>query len=136
MFTSRTIGDDVSGPVGWSDKISIEKIRDGSSNTLLIGEAHKPVDALKLPPTDGPIYSGYEFPSIARVGGPGAPIIRNRYDNSPTSFFQWGSWHAGVCHFALADGSTQILANFIDPETLRRLSCRGDGQTVDFSSLQ
>ncbi|MEQ1903914.1 MAG: DUF1559 domain-containing protein [Pirellulaceae bacterium] len=136
MFTSRTIGDDVSGPVGWSDKISIEKIRDGSSNTLLIGEAHKPVDGLKLPPTDGPIYSGYEFPSIARLGGPGAPIIRNRYDNSPTSFFQWGSWHAGVCHFALADGSTQTLANFIDPETLRRLSCRGDGQTVDFSLLQ
>ena len=71
MFTSRTIGDDVSGPVGWSDKISIEKIRDGASNTLLIGEAHKPVDGLKLPPTDGPIYSGYEFPSIARLGGPG-----------------------------------------------------------------
>ncbi len=46
MFTSRTIGNKVSRPVSWSDKISIEKIRDGSTNTFLFGEAHKLVDAL------------------------------------------------------------------------------------------
>ncbi len=136
LITSRSLGDGVNGPTTWTDRISVEKITDGSSNTILVGEAHKPQSELGLPPTDAPIYSGYEFPSIARVGGPGAPITRNRHDQSPTSFYQFGSWHAGVCNFAMADGSTHTFGNFIDPETLRRLCCRADGQTVDFSILQ
>lgn len=136
MFTARTIGSLDTGPLGWADKISAERIRDGASNTILVGEAHKPVEYLKLPPYDAPIYSGYEFPSIARIGGHGVPISRNRYDTSPTSFFQWGSWHAAVCQFAMADGSTRSLATFVDPETLRRLCCREDGQPIDFSMLE
>lgn len=136
LITSRAVGDLSVGPSNWTDRISVEKIFDGASNTILAGEAHKSPEELQLPPADAPIYSGYEFPSIARVGGPGAPITRNRYDSSPTSFFQWGSWHPAVCNFVLADGSTQTLGLFIDPETLRRLSCRADGQTINFETLQ
>jgi hypothetical protein len=127
MFTSRTTGDLQAGPTGWKDKISTSEILDGSSNTLLAGEAHKPISEMKLPPTDAPIYSGYEFPSIARVGGPGAPIVRNRFESSETSVFQWGSWHPDSCNFVLADGSTQTFNLFMDPEVLRRLSHRADG---------
>ncbi|MEZ6097095.1 MAG: DUF1559 domain-containing protein [Pirellulaceae bacterium] len=135
LITCPAYGDPATGPTHWGNKIAIKDIIDGSSNTILAGEAHKPITQLKVPPTDAPIYSGYEFPSIARIGGPGVPITRNMHDVSPTSFFQWGSWHATVCNFVLADGSTQSIPVFVDPELLRRLSVRNDGQVVSHDWL-
>lgn len=132
LITARSTGTPDGGPTGWLDRIGFHSLADGASNTVIVGEAHKPISEFGMPPSDAPIYSGYEFPSIARVGGPGAPIVRNRFDESPTSFFQWGSAHSGTCNFAMADGSTQTFAVYLDTQLLQRLCHRDDGEIVEF----
>ena len=41
-----------------------------------------------------------------------------------------GSFHPGGAMVVLADGSTRFLSQSLDPETLRRLVLRNDGQAV------
>lgn len=130
LITCTPTGSVEGGPSSWSDRISLASVIDGTSNTVIVGEAHKPEAEIGLPPSDGPIYSGFEFPSIARVGGPGAPIVRNRFDVSPTSFFQWGSWHSGTCNFAMVDGSTHSFSVFMNPLLLQSICNREDGEVT------
>jgi prepilin-type processing-associated H-X9-DG protein len=42
----------------------------------------------------------------------------------------FGSWHAGVCHFLFCDGHVSPLAIDIDPTTLDRLATRADGESI------
>ncbi len=135
LITSHVTFDSSLRPTGWTDRITVASIVDGTSNTILAGEAHKPTGQMKQPPWDSPIYSGLEIASIARLGGPGFPIVRNRHDASASSVFQWGSSHPSVCNFVMADGSTHTFAQFLDTIALGRLSHRNDGEIVDYGMV-
>ena len=119
---------------GWIDRLRLASLFDGTSNTFLIGEAHIPPSKFKVAPVDGPIYSGLEFSAIARVGGPGVPIVRNKFQDTPM-VFQFGSYHPQVCNFALADGSVQAISNTIDTITLGRLCNRADSEIINYDGL-
>ena len=92
--------------------------RDGSSNTLLIGE------------------------SLFGFWGDGVSCCaRFRYDrenfdaywidqNSGLQFFGFGSWHDGVVHFAMADGSSRSIAENIDTTILYALATRDGGESI------
>lgn len=121
---------------GFRNRISLQTILDGTSNTILAGEAHKPFNQMGQPPFDSPIYSGIEFASIARIGGPGFPLVRNRYDESATSVYQFGSWHSAGCNFVMADGSTHTFAPYLDTQVLGALCHRFDGQYLDWSVIE
>lgn len=121
--------------VGWIDKLTFASLNDGTTNTFLAGEAHVPWEKIGVPPTDGPIYTGLEFSAIARVGGPGVPIVRNRFQDSPLTF-QFGSYHPAICNFAFADGSVQAISETIDTINLGRLCHRADSQIVNYDGFQ
>ena len=121
---------------GWSPRIQLRHVRDGASNTFLIGEKHvqdgrfgllQHINAGDRGPSDGSIYSG-EYPwVITRVVGPDKPLARSV--NEPVHM-QFGSAHPGVCQFVFCDGSVRAVSVDVDLTTLGRLADRHDGQVV------
>ena len=116
--------------VDWIDRVGIEAVTDGLSKTFLVGERHVMLGMEGEVPHDLPMYSGVHFMAHSRVGGPGEPIARTPKWNDP-NLANFGSWHRGVCQFALCDGSVRSVNNSIETITLARLCNRDDGQTID-----
>jgi prepilin-type N-terminal cleavage/methylation domain-containing protein len=117
-------------PAGWLDKVRYKDIVDGGSNTFLAGEMHIPQDRLAQVPENGPMYNGKDLTAFARIGGPSIPIARGPEDDwLPNMGF--GSWHQGVCPFALADGSVRPVDNEIDTVALQSLCHRSDGEGLE-----
>jgi prepilin-type N-terminal cleavage/methylation domain-containing protein len=115
----------------WLDKVRIADITDGTSNTVLVGELHVPRGRLSAVPENGPAYDGARFYYSARVGGPGVPLAAGPDDDVlGMGLFAFGSWHAGVCHFAFADGRVVAVRTTISTDVLSRLCNRQDGQPV------
>jgi prepilin-type processing-associated H-X9-DG protein len=123
-------------PVDWIDRVESRRITDGLSKTILAGEMFVPPGMLGQAPLDAFIFNGDQFSNAARIGGPTVPITGR--DATATwadsnALMGWGSWHAGVCHFAFADGSVHSIANGLDTEILALLSHRADRQAVNWS---
>jgi len=115
----------------WPDRIRIDSITDGTSNTLLIGESHIRQSQLAKLPDDGPAYDGTRFHYSTRVGGLGLPLATGPHDDvEGNSWYAFGSWHPGICQFAFADGRVAALRNTISTITLGQLSHRADGSTI------
>jgi prepilin-type N-terminal cleavage/methylation domain-containing protein/prepilin-type processing-associated H-X9-DG protein len=113
---------------GWIDRVRVEDIADGSSNTTLIGEMHVARDKLAVVPENGPAYDGSRFYNSARVGGLGVPLASGLDDDlQGMGLFAFGSWHPGVCNFAFADGRVTAVRTSIGSDFLSRLCHRADG---------
>ncbi len=120
---------------GWgSPLLRVEMIRDGTSNTLLVGEK-----AMDLNYYD---VGGWHWdePAFAGAGGTsrgGNKIIQDKAD--PTApwdqtFFgvdggHWGSAHPGNCQFIYADGSVRPLS-YTTPENVVRMLLTPNGGEV------
>ncbi len=117
----------------WVDKIHHSSISDGLSNTFLAGELHVNPESVNMIPFNGPIYNGQDLTAFARVGGVGVPILGIREEPGPILGF--GSWHPGVCNFAMVDGSTHSVTENIDTESLAALCNRSDGQVVSVAEF-
>jgi hypothetical protein len=104
--------DDAFRGVFWNrSKIDFRDITDGASNTLLFGEV-----------TAGPSNSF----SWAGVG-----IMVTYWGISDNDgWWQFGSYHPGVIHFCLADGSVRKISTKIDFDTFVYLSAIADGNQV------
>ncbi len=128
IISSRAQCNATSGlPVDWIDKISHRDATDGLSNTVLVGEMHVPRGRLRQSPGDAFIFNGDHVFNSTRVGGPGVPIVSDLNDTG-NGLASWGSWHAGVCPFAVADGSVRAISSSTDTATLGYLCDREDGQ--------
>jgi prepilin-type N-terminal cleavage/methylation domain-containing protein len=119
-------------PMDWTDKVRSKDITDGLSNTFLAGEMHATIGKLGKSPGDAFIYNGDIVFNSTRVGGPTVPIVQDNRDEG-NGLVSWGSWHAGVCQFAFADGSIRGVSKSIDTETLGNLGNRYDGKVVSYS---
>jgi prepilin-type N-terminal cleavage/methylation domain-containing protein len=115
----------------WHSRTSLSSLTDGTSNTILIGEKHvRPIE-LGLAAGDFAAYNGGpDVPrNAARCGGPGFPLAKNpQSDVDPERVF--GSYHPGICQFVMGDGSIRALAVDLNPEILRLLVVRNDGQPI------
>ena len=115
----------------WKSQTQFSRISDGLSNTFFIGEKHlipgtfgtNTPGNINAQTGDGSIYNGDHPWVISRAAGPDFELAsKNAEFNS-----QFGSWHPGVCQFAMGDGSVQIVSNEIDTMTLGQLAQRDDG---------
>jgi hypothetical protein len=102
-------------------------IKDGTSQTIMIGEKHIQVGFLNDPIQDGVIYSGAETQTYQRRGGASWPLA---IDPTVAPNSQFGSSHTGVCQFVFADGSVHVLRNSIPGTTLGLLANKNDGQVI------
>lgn len=117
--------------------VNMSGITDGTSNTFMIGEKHVPQSGLgRSLAGDGPAFSGAWTTFAGRIAGIEDPIAKGPTDLTPSTsgdgFYarKFGSWHSGVCQFALSDGSVRGIRNTTDVTTLRWLSGRADGQVI------
>jgi prepilin-type N-terminal cleavage/methylation domain-containing protein len=111
--------------------IKFAVVRDGLSNTLLIGEKHVCKDDLDNNATanirDGVIWSGGERGAVARRAGPSNPLALGP---QTTYNYQFGSYHPGVVQFVMGDGSVRGLQTGIPGTTLGLLAHRSDGNPI------
>ena len=116
-------------PMDWIDRVRQRDVTDGLSNTFVSGEMHVPMGKLGQSPGDAFIFNGDNVFNLARIGGPTVPLVSDTRSEG-SSLVAWGSWHAGVCNFAFADGSVRALSSSIDTDTLGRFSNRADSQVI------
>ena len=110
--------------------IEIDKIFDGSSNVIMMGESLGFIDVL---PGTGLVNCRHTI-----VAG-GAAIMRADLFGLGLGLFgtteiaqeiQFGSEHPGVVNFVYADGSTSSISKTVAPLPLQRVGGREDGQLV------
>ncbi len=106
--------------------VRFASIRDGLSNTFFVGEKHIPIDSFGRGPLDCSLYNGDYWLCSTRSAGPKFPLADWRTGTVP----QFGSYHPGICHFLLGDGSVRPLSNAIDPKILALLANIADGQPI------
>lgn len=123
-----------------------KSVRDGLSNTLLVGEKHVAKDFQGNGNYgDGSLYNGTWVIYSARCAGLEDPLALGPDDvsdssgaNDATSKYgarKFGSWHYGVVNFAFCDGSVRSLAVNVDLTSLSQLSRRNDGEVIDWNHL-
>lgn len=141
------------GKVNWSSNISFNRITDGLSKTIFCGEKHVVEPEFGFRFGDQSIYNGNEWQSYCRSVGPDFRLS-NGPDDGRKEFelfllssggndkyqglWVWifGSWHPGVCQFAMCDGSVHAVSTSIDLEMYRRLGVRDDGEVISDNVLQ
>lgn len=130
--TAKSVDDEIVLKRRWLDTVTINDVKDGTSQTILVGEPHIPSDQLSKSPWNGPAYMGRHVTHFARIGGPGVPIAHHP-DDQRASVYSFGSAHTGICQFAFADGSARAVSSSLNTQILARLCHRSDGvQVGDF----
>ena len=111
--------------------VSIPKIRDGTSNTILVGEKHlhkSHLGGTSVYFTDNePVVNvGWESDLFRR--GKDTPIPDKSQDSGFT--LRFGSSHNGGINVVLVDGSVHFITWQVDPTNFLSLCQRADGKPV------
>jgi prepilin-type N-terminal cleavage/methylation domain-containing protein len=126
--------------VRYKGRIGFQKVTDGLSNTLMIGEKHIHVNEMNKGGSnggsaDGNVYVNqttgwWECHSVRNAGDPQG-LGTGPQDQRNGRWHLFGSWHPGICQFTMGDGSVRQVPNVIDLTTLTRLADRRDGLTAE-----
>lgn len=128
-----------------TDKIRVEQIKDGSSNTIMVGEKALHPDGQGNDGGDNERWNnaGWDEDTV-RFGAqivngisvPVSPLPDGKApsnDDAPAGtkwYINFGSSHAAGFNACMADGAVRNIAFQIDKEVFRRLSLSKDGLTV------
>jgi prepilin-type N-terminal cleavage/methylation domain-containing protein/prepilin-type processing-associated H-X9-DG protein len=138
----------VNGLLYRNSKVRFEDVRDGTSNTFLLGESrwwfaegmnepfgthwtwacgfrasdsisNSQTSSAAVDPINNPLVD-YD-PGIPYATQGGASLLVGTHSRC------FGSYHPGGCHFALADGSVHFVSEAIDLAVYRSAGARNDG---------
>ena len=120
------------GVASYKSSVSIAKVTDGTSKTLLYGEiSRRRADGFQA-------FNGDSSPSLfVGQGRPLAPNPEPEPGQPPANYLDsisFGSSHPSIVHFAMVDGSVQAISKEVDPAVLDRAAQRNDGEVYDFSN--
>ena len=108
--------------------LDFSSIRDGTSNTIFVGEKHVPQGKFGTAAgMDTSTYNPDYMERFARFAGPGYGLARTATENA---YINFGSYHPGICQFVFGDGSVRALSTALDTDVLRRLAVRNDGEVI------
>jgi prepilin-type N-terminal cleavage/methylation domain-containing protein len=97
-------------------KVRIGNTQDGSSNTLMFGEALGDTDPQTL------------NRSIAWMGASAMPVA---WGVQTSNWYTFGAKHSGVIQFAMGDGSIRSVKKTADTRVLRSAAGAADGEVYD-----
>jgi len=107
----------------WRYPVSFSLLNvDGLSVTLLIGE--------KFLANDTSVFNGQIQPGYVRACGVNFGLVASSEDTTATNGRRFGSAHAGMSHFAFADGHVSSVSTSIDQATLHALAKVADHTVV------
>ncbi|MGL4944102.1 MAG: DUF1559 domain-containing protein [Thermoguttaceae bacterium] len=129
----------------WEPRDTFAWMRDGTSNSIIIGEktipfAYMGANGNGISGRDGSIFfaraAGWMDHNYARHIHRDMPLSRGPSDtvtdaiSGEDTFVGFGSWHSGVSNFLLGDGSVRAISTTIDGNTLHKLADVRDGNSV------
>lgn len=124
-------------------RIRIADVTDGTSKTIIVGEAAYTVRSVDFPmwlgtaaAEDGAILFKTRDPINCGIGGRKSfPLTQNDIDRMVVPGDQEDdctfSWHPGGCLFAFVDGSVRYLQDSLDPRVFWLLGDRYDGEIIN-----
>ena len=133
---------DYNGIFAECSTVTVAAVKDGTSNTLLVGEKYLNPDSYATGADGGDnesIFSGNDN-DIYRVAyydasNPAASKMPMQDRPAFADSYRFGSAHAGGCNFVFCDGSVHTISFSIDPFTYRCLGNRKDYEPVDASQF-
>lgn len=121
----------------WKNQTRFASITDGTSTTVLFGEKHIRPNSLRGKNEDRSAFSAVRNTHRRMMGlyvngsvTEARPLLPPDAQTKPFANSSFGSAHAGLCQFILADGSVQTLSNTTDLAVLSNLAIRNDGNVV------
>ncbi len=133
----------INGIMGQVSMVMMAEIRDGSSNTYLVGERNINPDAYFTgldPADDNNHYVGVDLDTVRWTceNATSTTCTKFRpYQDTPgvVTYYAFGSAHPAGFGMALCDGSVRLISYSIDPITHRDLGNRKDGNPLDASKF-
>ena len=126
------IASDNNGMLFLNSRIRYSEIADGSSNTILLGEL--------VPSASELGWASGTRATLRNTSGINRTQVWNRNPSLPDPAIDnvagslqvggFSSMHPGGANFAIADGSSRFLSESIDPDLLRQLGHRADGELM------
>src|SRR5262249_4954386 len=123
--------------LAWQSQTNFASIRDGTSNTVLVGEKFVRLASRDGKREDRSVFGTGEANTYRRLLGVGRTQSYRLVSNVHADEQTWagceesfGSHHSGVCQFVMVDGSVQALKVTLSNPGLQYLGERSDGQVT------
>lgn len=136
-YGNQTVSKELIGVFSTRSKTRLGQVTDGTSNTIMFGEAPGTIGS-NIPAPDGTAVDGVAYSHMWSGWGTlpsshGLNVSRenNFTGNGETYDTMWlyfGSTHPAVAQFGFTDGSVHALSKHIDLVTFESLSTRGGGE--------